>query len=189
MSKSIRETKTEKNLMAAFAGESMTVNRYTYFAEEANREGYEEIAGVFREAADDESAHARVFFRLFEGGSVEVEAAFTAAPAAGTKNNLEAAAAGEKASWSQRYPEFARIAGEEGFSNIADIFESIGRTEKLHEERFSGLLENMEKGEVFIRTRVVRWICTNCGYVLESPKAPKDCPACKRPEAFFEEVE
>jgi rubrerythrin len=143
MKKSVKGTKTEQNLMIAFASESMAVNRYTYFAEAANREGYEEVAAVFRETAEDEAAHARVFSALFEGGMVEIKASFPSAAVSKTRENLEVSVAGEKATWSQRYPDFVRIATEEGFPDIANAFESIGRVEKLHEEDFSNLLKNM----------------------------------------------
>ena len=141
MKKSVRGTKTEQNLMIAFASETMAVNRYTYYAEASSREGYEQITAIFMETAEDERAHARVFSKLFESGIVEIKASFPSVAVNKTKENLEVSIAGEKATWSQRYSEFARIAAEEGFPDIANTFESIGRVEKLHEERFRRLFE------------------------------------------------
>jgi rubrerythrin len=186
MKKSIKGTRSEKNLMTAFAIESLAVNRYTYFAEAARQEGYAQIAGIFLETAENEKAHARLFFKFFEGGSVEITATFPAVPAIDTKSNLEASIEGENKSWKVRYADFARAAAEEGFSDIAALFESVATAERLHEERFSRLLGNMERGEVFAKGRIVRWLCTNCGYVAEGYAAPEDCPACKRSRAFFE---
>lgn len=186
MKKSIKGTKTEKNLMTAFAVESLAVNRYTYFAEAARKEGYEQIAGIFMETAENEKAHARMFFKFFEGGSVEITAAFPAVPVVDTKRNLETSMEGENKSWTIRYADSARVASEEGFPDVASLFESVATAEKLHEERFSRLLANMENGEVFAKGRIVRWHCTNCGYVVEAYAAPEDCPACKRSQAFFE---
>jgi len=184
--RSIKGTKTEKNLLTAFAGESQARNRYTYFASQAKKEGYEQIAAVFLETADNEKEHAKRLFKLLEGGEVEIIASFPAGVIGNTKENLKAAATGENYEYTKMYPEFARIAEEEGFPNIAAIFRAIAVAEKQHEKRFLALLENIEKDRVFKRDRVVKWKCRNCGYIHEGTEAPEKCPACAHPRAYFE---
>ncbi len=186
MAKSIKGTKTEKNLLAAFAGESQARNRYTYFAGVARKEGYEQIAAVFLETAENEKEHAEVFFKYLEGGDVVLTAGYPAGVIAGTKNNLEAAAAGENLEWTSIYADFAGIAREEGFTEIAVSFDQIAKVEKFHEYRYRKLIENLAKGEVFKKKSAVKWHCRNCGYVLEGTSAPRECPACKHPQAYYE---
>jgi len=186
MSKSVKGTQTEKNLLAAFAGESQARNRYTFFASVARREGYEQIANIFTETADNEKEHAEVFFKHLEGGDVEIKAAYPAGIIGDTKANLEAAAEGENLEWSEIYPDFEKTAREEGFPEIASSFEEIAEVEEFHEKRYRKLAENVRKGEVFKKTAPVKWHCTNCGYVHEGTEAPKVCPACKHAQAYFE---
>jgi len=183
---SLKGTKTEKNLLKAFAGESQARNRYTYFASQAKKDGYEQIAAIFIETADNEKEHAKRLFKFLEGGEVEITAAFPAGVIGGTKENLKAAAAGENHEHTQMYPEFARIAEEEGFHEIASVFRAIAVAERQHEKRYLALLDNIEKDRVFKRERVVRWKCRNCGYIHEGPEAPEKCPACAHPRAYFE---
>jgi len=184
--KSIKGTKTEKHLLIAFAGESQARNRYTYFASQAKREGYEQIAAIFLETADNEKEHAKRLFKLLEGGEVEIIASFPAGVLGNTKENLKAAAIGENYEHTKLYPEFARIAEEEGFPDIAAIFRAIAVAEKQHEKRFLALLENIDKDRVFKRDTVVKWRCRNCGYIHEGTEVPKKCPACAHPRAYFE---
>ncbi len=185
--KSLKGTKTEKNLLTAFAGESQARNRYTYFASKAKKEGYEQIHGVFLETADNEKEHAERLFKLLEGGEAEVSASFPAGVIGATKDNLKAAAAGENYEHTTMYPEFAKAAKEEGFSEIADIFRSIAVAEKQHEKRYLGLMANIEAGRVFKRDKPVKWRCRNCGYVHEGTEPPGDkCPACDHPQAYYE---
>ena len=186
MAKSIRGTKTEKNLLAAFAGEAQARNRYTYFASAARKEGFEQIAAIFLETADNEKEHAKVFFKYLEGGEVEVTAAWPAGVIGDTKANLQAAADGEKHEWSVLYAAFERTAREEGFPEIADSFREIGEVEEFHEARYRKLLANLVSGEVFRKTSAVKWHCRNCGYVHEGPEAPEVCPACRHPRAHYE---
>jgi rubrerythrin len=186
MAKSIKGTKTEKNLLAAFAGEAQARNRYTYFAGAARKEGFEQIAAIFLETADNEKEHAKVFFKYLEGGEVEITAAWPAGVIGDTKANLEAAADGEKHEWSVLYTEFERTAREEGFPEIADSFREIGEVEEFHEARYRKLLANVAGGEVFRKTSAVKWHCRNCGYVHEGPEAPEVCPACQHPRAHYE---
>jgi len=186
MAKSLKGTRTEKNLLAAFAGESQARNRYTYFASAAKKEGYEQIAGIFLETADNEKEHAKLFFKHLEGGDLEITAAYPAGMIKDTKCNLEAAAAGERMEWTIIYSDFAKIAGEEGFPDVADTFEQIAKVEKYHEGRYRKLIENIEKSEVYKKNAKTRWHCRNCGYVHEGTEAPKQCPACKHPQAYFE---
>ena len=183
---SIKGTKTEKHLLIAFAGESQARNRYTYFASQAKKEGYEQIAAIFLETADNEKEHAKRLFKLLEGGEVEIIASFPAGVLGNTKENLKAAAIGENYEHTKLYPEFARIAEEEGFPDIAAIFRAIAVAEKQHERRFLALLENIDKDRVFKRDTVVKWKCRNCGYIHEGTEAPKKCPACAHPRAYFE---
>jgi rubrerythrin len=186
MGKSIKGTKTEKNLLAAFAGESQARNRYTYFAGQAIKEGLEQISRIFIETAENEKEHANVFFKHLEGGNVEITAAYPAGVIGGTKNNLEAAAAGENMEWTTLYSGFAKVAQEEGFPEVARSFEQISKVEKFHESRYRKLIANIAGNEVFKKKITVKWHCTNCGYVHEGPEAPKECPACKHPQAYYE---
>ncbi|MHA1432044.1 MAG: rubrerythrin [Candidatus Freyarchaeota archaeon] len=184
--KSLKGTKTERNLLTAFAGESQARNRYTYFASQARKEGYEQISAIFLETADNEKEHAKRLFKFLEGGKVEISAAFPAGVIGDTKENLKAAAAGENYEHTQMYPEFARIAEEEGFEEIASVFRAIAVAEKQHEKRYLGLLKNIEEGKVFKKDKVVKWKCRNCGYIHEGTEAPEECPACAHPRAYFE---
>jgi len=186
MAKSIRGTKTEKNLLAAFAGESQARNRYTYFASAARKEGYEQIANILLETAENEKEHAKVFFKYLEGGDVEITASYPAGMIKDTKANLEEAAAGENLEWTTLYSDFGKIAAEEGFPEVSRSFEQISKVEKFHESRYRKLISNISNGEVFKKQSAVKWHCINCGYVFEGDQAPKDCPACKHPQAFYE---
>ncbi|KUO39623.1 MAG: rubrerythrin [Candidatus Hadarchaeum yellowstonense] len=182
----LKGSQTEKNLLKAFAGESQARNRYTFFAEVAKKEGYEQISAIFLETADNEKEHAEVFFKYLEGGDVTIEATYPAGKIGTTRENLLAAAEGEKMEWGTLYPEFERVAREEGFTEIATSFKEIAEVEMQHEKRYRKLLENLESNTVFRKDRVVRWKCRNCGYVHEGKEAPKVCPACKHPQAFYE---
>lgn len=184
--KSIKGTKTEKNLLAAFAGESQARNRYTYFASQAKKDGYEQIAAVFLETADNEKEHAKRFFKFLEGGEVEITASYPAGVIGNTSANLEAAAAGENLEWTKLYKEAEEIAREEGFEEIADVFMEIAEVEEQHEIRYRKLLENVKEGKVFKKDTVVKWKCRNCGYVHEGKEAPIECPACAHPQAYYE---
>jgi rubrerythrin len=186
MAKSIKGTKTEKNLLAAFAGESQARNRYTYFASTARKEGFEQIANIFLETAENEKEHAKIYFQHLEGGDVEIMAAYPAGVIGDTKSNLEAAAAGENMEWTTLYANFAKIAREEGFLEVAISFEQISKVEKFHESRYRKLIANIAGNEVFKKKTTVKWHCTNCGYVHEGPEAPKECPACKHPQSYYE---
>ena len=182
----IKGTQTEKNLLAAFAGESQARNRYTYFASAARKEGLEQIAAIFAETAENEREHAKVFFEFLEGGEVEITAAFPAGVIGDTAANLEAAAAGEHKEWGELYPRFAEVARQEGFEAVATAFTEIGEVEEQHERRYRILLNNVREGKVFKRDTVVRWRCRNCGYVHEGKEAPQVCPACRHPQAYYE---
>jgi len=186
MGKPIKGTKTERNLLAAFAGESQARNRYTYFASAARKEGYEQIANIFTETAENEKEHAKVFFKYLEGGDVEITASYPAGIIKDTKTNLEEAAAGENMEWTILYSDFARIAEDEGFLEVARSFEQIAKVEKFHESRYRRLINNISNGEVFKKKTVVKWHCINCGYVFEGAEAPKECPACKHPQSYYE---
>ncbi len=186
MTKSIKGTKTEKNLLAAFAGESQARNRYSYFASAARKEGFEQIANVFIETAENEKEHAKVFFQYLEGGDAEITAAYPAGMVKDTKSNLEAAAAGEKLEWTTLYANFSKIAADEGFPEVARSFEQISVVEKFHESRYRKLASNIAAAEVFKKKSAVKWHCINCGYVFEGAEAPKQCPACRHPQAFYE---
>ena len=186
MSASIKGTQTEKNLLTAFAGESQARNRYTFFASAARKQGLEQIANIFAETAENEKEHAKVFFTYLEGGDTEITASYPAGMVKDTKSNLEAAAAGENMEWTTIYADFGRQARAEGFDDVARSFEQIARVEKFHESRYRKLAANIESGEVFKRKTVVQWHCTNCGYVHEGTEPPKECPACKHPQAFYE---
>ena len=182
----LKGTRTEKNLLTAFAGESQARNRYTYFASAARKEGYVQIADIFAETAEQEKEHAKRFFKFLEGGEVEITASFPAGIIGSTYENLQAAAAGEHYEWSDMYPTFAEIAMEEGFSEIADAFQAVAVAEKQHQARFAALAENIRLSRVFKREETRRWRCRNCGYVHEGNEAPENCPACNHPQAFFE---
>ncbi len=186
MSKSIKGSRTEKNLLAAFAGESQARNRYTYFASSARKEGLEQIANIFIETAENEKEHAKVFFQCLEGGNVEIIAGYRAGVVRDSKLNLEAAADGEKMEWTTIYADSSKIARDEGFPEIAGSFDQISKVEKFHEARYRKLINNIANGEVFKRKTPVKWHCINCGYVYEGTEPPKQCPACKHPQAFYE---
>ena len=186
MGKSIKGSRTEKNLLAAFAGESQARNRYTYFASAARKEGFEQIAHIFVETAENEKEHAKVFFQCLEGGNVEIIAGYTAGMIKDTRSNLEAAADGENMEWTTIYANFSKIAREEGFTEIASSFDQIAKVEKFHESRYRKLVSNVANDEVFKRKNTVKWHCTNCGYVHEGTEPPKVCPACKHPQAYYE---
>jgi rubrerythrin len=188
----LRGSETEKNLLKAFAGESQARNRYTYFASVAKKEGYEQIYGIFTETADNEKEHAKVFFKYLkksEGKKVEITASYPAGKIGTTKENLLAAANGEKEEWSTLYPEFEKVAKKEGFKDIADSFKQIGEVEEKHEDRYRKLLKNILEKKVFKRDKVRRWKCRNCGYVYVGKEAPKKCPACKHPQDYYELLE
>ncbi len=182
----LKGTKTERNILAAFVGESQARNRYTYFASQAKKEGYVQIAKIFEETANQEKEHAKRLFKLLEGGEVEVSGAFPAGVIGPTLDNLKAAAEGESYEHTQMYPEFAKIAREEGFEDIAVIFEAIAVAEEQHEKRYRKLAENIEKDRVFKRDEEVVWRCINCGYLHKGKEAPEKCPACAHPKAYFE---
>ena len=186
MSKSVKGTQTEKNLLKAFAGESQARNRYTFFASVGRKEGYEQIANVFMETAGNEKEHAEIFFKYLEGGDVRIEAAYPAGIVGDTKANLKAAADGEKMEWSEIYAEFERTARKEGFKEIAKSFKEIAEVEEFHEKRYRKLGRNVGTGEVFKKRTVVKWHCTNCGYIHEGTEAPRECPACKHAQAYYE---
>lgn len=182
----IKGSRTEQNLLLAFAGESQASNRYTFFAGQAKKEGFEQIAAVFIETANMEKEHAKRFFRFLEGGEVEVTGAFPAGVISDTAANLAASAGGENQEHTVVYPEFARIAEEEGFSEVASAFRAIAVAEKGHEERYRALLANLQNGKVFKKDQPVKWRCRNCGYIHEGLEAPAVCPACNHPQAYFE---
>ena len=184
--KTIKGTKTEKNLLASFAGESQARNRYTYFASVARKAGYEQIAAVFLETADNEKEHAKRFFKLLEGGEVEVQATYPAGIIGDTAENLEASAAGENLEWTKLYKEAAQTAREEGLEEAAEQFTEIAEVEEEHEKRYRKLLANVKGGKVFKKDTVVKWKCRNCGYVHEGNEAPDICPACAHPQAYYE---
>lgn len=179
-------TETEKNILTAFAGESQARNRYTYFASQARKDEFMQIANIFEETANQEKEHAKRLFKLLEGGEVEVQAAFPAGVIGSTAENLKASAAGENYEWTDMYPSFAKKANEEGFEDVAAIFTSIAKAEKQHEKRYNDLLRNIEAGQVFKRDKPVVWRCLNCGYLHEGNEAPEKCPACDHPQAYFE---
>ena len=171
----LKGSKTEQNLMTAFAGESQARNKYTFFASQAKKDGYEQIAAIFQETADNEKEHANLWFKLLNGGAI-----------GSTEENLKAAAAGENYEWTDMYAEFAKTAKEEGFARIAYLFEEVGKIEKEHEERYLKLLENVKEGKVFEAGEVKIWKCRNCGHIVVGTSAPEVCPVCNHPKAFFE---
>ncbi len=186
MEKSIKGTRTEKNLLKSFAGESQAKNRYTFFAKQAQKEGFEQIAAFFMETAINEEQHAKVFFRFLEGGPVEITATYPAGIIGTTAQNLKAAAEGEHEEWSELYPEFGKIATEEGFPKVATAFKMIAQVEEHHEKRYLKLLSNMERNKVFEKEEKTYWVCRKCGYVHYGLKALLNCPACQHPMGYFE---
>lgn len=186
MSKSIKGTQTEHNLLASFAGESQARSRYTLFAQKAIEEGYEQIASIFLTTANQELSHATQFFNLLEGGMVEIKAAYPAGKVGTTKENLAAAAAGEHEEWGDLYANFAEVAQQEGFPEIALLYKNISKVEQMHEKRYLKLLERMENEEVFKSEQPLVWYCRKCGYIVETKQAPKKCPVCGMPQGWFE---
>ena len=186
MAKSIKGSRTEQNLLKAFAGESQARNRYTFFASQARKEGFEQVAAIFEETGRNEQEHAKVFFKHLEGGDLEITASYPAGSIKDTKANLAAAASGEKMEWGTIYPEFAKIARDEGYAEAARSFEQVAKAEAFHEGRYAKLLANIEKGEAFKKPAAVKWHCINCGYVSEGTEPPKVCPACQHPQSFYE---
>ena len=182
----LKGSETEKNLLKAFAGESQARNRYTFFASVARKEKFEQIAGVFQETADNEKEHAEIFFKHLEGGDLEIQATYPAGKIGTTAENLLASAEGEKMEWDVLYPEFEKVAREEGFDDVADSFKEIGEVEVEHERRYRKLLKNVEEGKVFKKDNPVKWKCRNCGYVHEGDEAPEECPACKHEREYYE---
>jgi rubrerythrin len=184
--KSLKGTQTEKNLLTAFAGESQARNRYTFFASKAKKEGYEQISGIFQETADNEKEHAERLFKFLEGGTAEISASFPAGVIGETKDNLKGSAEGENHEYTTMYPEFAQIADEEGFSDVASAMRSIADAEKQHEKRYLGLLDNLNNNTVFKKDEIVKWRCRNCGYIHEGNEAPEECSACAHARSYFE---
>jgi rubrerythrin len=184
--KSLKGTQTEKNLLAAFAGESQARNRYSYFASQAKKEGFEQIAAIFLETAENEKEHAKVFFKHLQGGMVEITAMYPAGVIGTTEENLLAAAEGEKAEWGTIYPDFASTAEQEGFPEVATSFKYIAMVEAQHEKRYRTLKANLEKQRVFKKEKTVRWKCRNCGYIHEGKEPPNKCPACQHPQSYYE---
>jgi len=182
----LKGTQTEKNLLTAFAGESQARNRYTYFASQAKKDGYVQIQSIFEETANQEKEHAKRLFKFLQGGEVEVSASFPAGVIGSTLENLREAAGGENYEWTSMYPEFAKTAREEGFAEIAAVFEAIAIAEKQHEKRYLDLAKNVAEGVVFKRPSPVVWRCRNCGYLHEGNEAPELCPACAHAQAHFE---
>ena len=184
--KSVKGTQTEKNLLTSFAGESQARNRYTFFASQAKKEGYEQIAAIFTTTAEQEKEHAKRMFKFLEGGCVEITASYPAGVIGTTVDNLKAAAMGENEEWSTDYPHFADVADEEGFPAIAAMYRNIAIAEKAHEERYLAFLNNLENDTVFKKEEETVWQCRNCGFVHTGKEAPKACPACLHPQAHFE---
>ena len=184
--KSLKGTETEKNLLKSFAGESQARNRYTFFASVAKKEGFEQISDIFTETANQEKEHAKRMFKYLEGGTVEITACYPAGVIGTTLENLQAAANGEHEEWAEAYPKFAEIAQKEGFPEIAAMYRNISVAEKNHEERYRAFVSNIEKAKVFAKDGEVVWQCRNCGYIHVGKEAPKACPACLHPQAYFE---
>jgi len=182
----LKGSQTEKNLLAAFAGESQARNRYTYFASAAQKEGYEQISALFLETADNEKEHAKLFFNLLKGGDEEIMAVYPAGVIGNTTDNLKAAAAGENLEWTKLYRNFAEIAKKEGFDEAYQTFTQVAKVERFHEARYLGLLENVNEGKTFKKDSSVKWHCRNCGFVFEGKEVPDICPVCKHPKAYFE---
>ncbi|WP_456473626.1 rubrerythrin [Desulfolithobacter sp.] len=183
---SLKGTQTEKNILTAFAGESQARNRYSFYAKQAKKEGYEQISAIFERTAEQERAHAKALFKMLEGGEVEVTAAFPAGVIGTTMENLEAAAAGEEHEFEEMYPEFAKVAEEEGFSEIACVFRAIATSEKQHAKQYRDFIDNLKSGKVFKRADTVVWYCRKCGYIHEGTEPPKKCPACAHPQSYYE---
>jgi rubrerythrin len=179
-------SKTEKNLLTAFAGESQARNRYTYFASKARDEGYMQIFNIFLETAENEKEHAKIFFKFLEGGDVTIEAAYPSGKIGPTRENLRAAADGEQFEWTKLYSGFADVAEKEGFQEVAASFRAISIAEKQHEKRYRHLLDNIKTNKVFKKDKACKWRCSNCGYIAEGTEAPNICPACKHPQAYYE---
>ena len=186
MEKTLKGTKTEQNLLKSFAGESQARTRYTFFASVAKKEGYEQIAGIFMETAEQEKEHAKRFFKFLEGGDLEITATYPAGKIGTTAENLLAAAMGENEEWADMYPEFAKVADEEGFPVSAAAFRNIAKVEAEHERRYRKLLSRIEDGDFFHRDGKIWWQCRNCGFIIEAEDAPKACPACLHPQSYFE---
>jgi rubrerythrin len=182
----LKGSQTEKNLLAAFAGESQARNRYTFFASAARKEGFEQISAFFLETADNEKEHAKLFFNLLKGGEVEITASYPVGPVGNTSANLKAAADGENLEWTTLYTDFAETARKEGFAEVAETFSNVAKVEKFHEERYRSLLKNVKEGNVFKKGAPIMWHCRNCGYVFEGKEVPDQCPVCKHPRAHFE---
>ena len=187
MSKSIKGTQTEKNLMHSFAGESQARMRYNYYASQAKKDGYEQISAIFTETADQEKEHAKRMFKFLEGGMMEITASFPAGIIGTTLENLQESASGENEEWSDAYPQFAQIAADEGFPEIAAMYKNIAIAEKEHERRFRTFITNLETAKIFEKDEVIEWQCRNCGFVHTNKTAPVKCPACLHPQAYFEE--
>ena len=185
----LKGTQTEKNLLKSFAGESQARNRYTYFASVAKKEGLEQISAIFLETADNEKDHAKIFFKHLQGGDTEITASYPAGKIGNTSENLLAAAEGEKMEWTGIYPDFEKIARDEGFEEVAVSFKEIAEVEEQHEKRYRKLLQNLKEGTVFKKSSIVKWKCRNCGYVHEGKEAPESCPACKHPQSYYEILE
>ena len=179
-------SKTEKNILAAFAGESQARNRYTFFASEARKAGYEQISAIFLDTADNEKEHAKLFFNLLKGGETEILAAYPAGKTEDTAHNLQAAVKGENFEWTTLYQDFAKVAKEEGFTEAYQTFTQVAKVEKAHETRYSALLKNIQEGKVFKKASPLKWHCRNCGYVFEGTEVPDKCPVCQHPQAYFE---
>ncbi len=184
--KSLKGTQTEKNLLTAFAGESQARNRYAFFASKAKKEGYEQISGIFQETAENEKEHAERLFKFLEGGTAEISASFPAGVIGETKDNLKESAKGENYEYTTMYPEFAKIAEEEGFSDEASAMRSIANAEKQHEKRYLSLLDNLNNNTVFKKDEIVKWRCRNCGYIHEGNEAPEECSACAHSRSYYE---
>lgn len=184
--KSLKGTKTESNLLKAFAGESQARNRYTYFASAAKKEGYEQISAIFLETAENEKEHAKLFFKLLQGGEAEITATYPAGIINSTKANLESSASGENLEWTTLYSDFGKVAKAEGFDEISKTFYNVAGVEKFHEARYRKLIANLNSEKVFKKDSVVKWHCRNCGHVYEGKDALSECPVCKHPKAFFE---
>jgi len=182
----LKGSRTEKNLLASFAGESQARNRYTYFASVARKAGFEQIAAIFLETAENEKEHAKMFFKLLEGGDVEITASYPAGVIGKTAQNLQAAATGENLEWTRLYKEAEEVAREEGFEEVAAQFKEIAEVEEQHEKRYRKLLKNVKEGKVFKKDTVVKWKCRNCGYVHKGKEAPEECPACAHPQSYYE---
>jgi len=179
-------SQTEKNLLAAFAGESQARTRYTFFSSQARKEGYEQISAIFQETSDNEKEHAQLFFNHLKGGMVEIKATYPAGVTGSTAENLKAAAEGEKLEWGKLYPDFADVAEREGFRDVCTTFRMVAKVESYHERRYNKLLESLTQGKVFSKDQPIKWKCRNCGFVLEGAQAPESCPVCTHPKAFFE---